>query len=75
MDSQYLLDKCREPCLQKLNCKDICLGTCGECKQGRIHVPCSEICNKINPCNHTYVLTFVFKTNVYFATMYMINNN
>ncbi|XP_001949970.2 NFX1-type zinc finger-containing protein 1 [Acyrthosiphon pisum] len=53
LDSQYLLDKCREPCLQKLNCNDICLGTCGECKQGRIHVPCSEICNKINPCNHT----------------------
>ncbi|KAL4098189.1 hypothetical protein QTP88_022837 [Uroleucon formosanum] len=53
MDSQYLLDKCREPCLQQLNCNDICSGTCGECKQGRLHVPCSEICNKINPCNHT----------------------
>ncbi|XP_027846821.2 NFX1-type zinc finger-containing protein 1-like [Aphis gossypii] len=53
LDSQYLLDKCREPCQQKLNCNDICLGTCGECKQGRLHVPCSEICNKINPCNHT----------------------
>lgn len=53
LNSQYLLDKCREPCLQKLNCGDICLGTCGECKQGRIHIPCSETCNKINPCNHT----------------------
>ncbi|KAL5237885.1 hypothetical protein ACI65C_005295 [Semiaphis heraclei] len=53
LDSQYLLDKCREPCLQKLNCGDVCLGTCGECKQGRLHVPCSEVCNKINPCNHT----------------------
>ncbi|CAI6345463.1 unnamed protein product [Macrosiphum euphorbiae] len=53
LDSQYILDKCREPCLQKLNCNNICLGTCGECKQGRIHVPCSEICSKINPCNHT----------------------
>lgn len=55
MDSQYLLDKCREPCLQYLNCNDICLGTCGQCKQGRLHVPCNEMCNKINPCNHTYV--------------------
>ncbi|XP_060843722.1 NFX1-type zinc finger-containing protein 1-like [Rhopalosiphum padi] len=53
LNSQYLLDKCREPCLQKLNCGDICLGTCGECKQGRLHIPCSEVCNKINPCNHT----------------------
>ncbi|XP_060856237.1 NFX1-type zinc finger-containing protein 1-like [Metopolophium dirhodum] len=53
LDSQYLLDKCREPCLQKLNCGDICSGTCGQCKQGRLHVPCSEVCNKINPCNHT----------------------
>lgn len=53
MDSQYLLDKCREPCFQVLNCNDICKGMCGECKQGRLHVPCGEICNKINPCNHT----------------------
>ncbi|KAE9534042.1 hypothetical protein AGLY_008778 [Aphis glycines] len=53
LNSQYLLDKCREPCLQKLNCGDICLGTCGECKQGRLHIPCSEVCYKINPCNHT----------------------
>ncbi|XP_060877240.1 NFX1-type zinc finger-containing protein 1-like [Metopolophium dirhodum] len=52
LDSQYLLDKCREPCLQKLNCNDICLGTCGECKQGRLHIPCSDICNKIYSCNH-----------------------
>lgn len=58
LDSQYLLDKCREPCSQKLNCNDICLGKCGECKQGRIHVPCSEICNKINSCNHMYVICF-----------------
>ncbi|VVC38589.1 Zinc finger, RING-type [Cinara cedri] len=52
MDSEYVLDKCSEPCLQKLNCNDICRGTCGKCKQGRLHIPCSEICNKINPCNH-----------------------
>lgn len=59
MDSQYLLEKCRAPCSHKLNCNDICLGTCGQCKQGRLHVPCSETCNKINPCNHTYVKSFV----------------
>lgn len=59
MDSQYLLDKCQEPCLQKLNCNDICLGKCGQCKQGRLHIPCKEPCNKINPCNHTYVYIFI----------------
>ncbi|XP_015379679.1 PREDICTED: NFX1-type zinc finger-containing protein 1-like [Diuraphis noxia] len=51
--SQYVLDKCNEPCLKMLSCGDLCSGTCGKCKQGRLHVPCKEMCNKINPCNHT----------------------
>ncbi|XP_008187018.2 NFX1-type zinc finger-containing protein 1 [Acyrthosiphon pisum] len=51
--SQYVLDKCKEPCLKMLLCGDLCSGTCGKCKQGRLHVPCEEMCNKINPCNHT----------------------
>lgn len=59
MDSEYLLDKCREPCLHKLHCGDICQGTCGQCKQGRLHEPCREICKKINPCNHVYVFTII----------------
>lgn len=58
MDNEYVLDKCRKPCLQKLNCGHICLGTCGECKQGRLHVPCSKSCNKINPCYHMYVFIY-----------------
>uniref|UniRef100_A0A2S2NW97 NFX1-type zinc finger-containing protein 1 n=2 Tax=Schizaphis graminum TaxID=13262 RepID=A0A2S2NW97_SCHGA len=53
VSSQYVLDKCNEPCLKMLLCGDICSGTCGKCKQGRLHVPCEEICNRINPCNHT----------------------
>ncbi|XP_060863746.1 NFX1-type zinc finger-containing protein 1-like [Metopolophium dirhodum] len=52
-NSQYVLDRCREPCLKMLLCGDLCSGTCGKCKQGRLHVPCEEMCNKINPCNHT----------------------
>jgi len=55
--SQYVLDKCNEPCLKMLTCGDLCSGTCGKCKQGRLHVPCEEMCNKINPCNHTCVYT------------------
>jgi len=55
VSSQYVLDKCNEPCLKLLLCGDICSGTCGKCKQGRLHVPCEEMCNKINPCNHTCV--------------------
>ncbi|KAF0765131.1 NFX1-type zinc finger-containing protein 1-like, partial [Aphis craccivora] len=53
VSSKYVLDKCNEPCLKLLLCGDMCSGTCGKCKQGRLHVPCEEMCNKINPCNHT----------------------
>ncbi|XP_050539011.1 NFX1-type zinc finger-containing protein 1-like [Daktulosphaira vitifoliae] len=52
-DSEYLLDKCQEKCSEKLICGDICSGTCGKCKQGRLHVPCEQKCNKVNVCNHT----------------------
>lgn len=55
VSSKYVLDKCNEPCLKLLLCGDMCSGTCGKCKQGRLHVPCEEMCNKINPCNHTCV--------------------
>lgn len=47
-----------------LLCGDMCSGTCGKCKQGRLHIPCEEMCNKINPCNHTYdysILCYLFQ--------------
>ncbi|XP_050443204.1 NFX1-type zinc finger-containing protein 1-like [Adelges cooleyi] len=52
-DSEYLLEKCLEPCTEILNCDDICTGNCGQCKQGRLHIPCKAKCNKVNVCNHT----------------------
>lgn len=58
LNSDYVLDKCDAPCSTKLHCGDICSGTCGKCKQGRLHMPCKEKCNKINPCNHTYANFF-----------------
>lgn len=55
MNDEYLLNKCREPCLKKLMCGHICMGTCGQCQQGLLHIPCIEMCNKIGPCGHKYV--------------------
>lgn len=71
-DSEYLLDKCQEKCSEKLLCGDICSGTCGECKQGRLHVPCEETCNKVNICNHTYVLYCCY---IYFYMMFEYSFN
>ena len=44
---------CPEPCTTKLNCQHVCLGTCGECLQGKLHRSCRKTCNKILPCGHS----------------------
>ncbi|XP_012266799.2 NFX1-type zinc finger-containing protein 1-like [Athalia rosae] len=47
-----LLQHCPTPCAAQLPCGHVCGGTCGTCKQGRIHEPCREKCNKILLCGH-----------------------
>ncbi|XP_028413341.1 NFX1-type zinc finger-containing protein 1-like isoform X2 [Dendronephthya gigantea] len=43
---------CPQPCGALLKCEHICTGTCGECKQGRLHKPCSSKCDRPLFCGH-----------------------
>uniref|UniRef100_A0A914Q6X0 RZ-type domain-containing protein n=1 Tax=Panagrolaimus davidi TaxID=227884 RepID=A0A914Q6X0_9BILA len=44
---------CPYPCNMVLpDCEHLCKGTCGKCRNGRLHIPCSESCNKIFLCEH-----------------------
>uniref|UniRef100_A0AC35GUL3 RZ-type domain-containing protein n=1 Tax=Panagrolaimus sp. PS1159 TaxID=55785 RepID=A0AC35GUL3_9BILA len=44
---------CPHPCNMVLpECEHLCKGTCGKCRNGRLHIPCSENCNKIFLCEH-----------------------
>ena len=39
-------------CRQELLCGHRCQGTCGQCKMGRLHVPCQQPCRKVLVCGH-----------------------
>ncbi|XP_019640287.1 PREDICTED: NFX1-type zinc finger-containing protein 1-like [Branchiostoma belcheri] len=43
---------CNTPCSQPLKCEHVCAGTCGRCKQGRLHQPCIHPCNRVLVCSH-----------------------
>lgn len=43
---------CKAPCNIILKCGHKCVGTCGECAQGRIHKQCQEKCGFILICGH-----------------------
>ncbi|XP_069936734.1 NFX1-type zinc finger-containing protein 1-like [Cherax quadricarinatus] len=43
---------CEEPCSQVLKCDHTCVGNCGRCFQGRVHVSCSQPCKKPLVCGH-----------------------
>ena len=43
---------CPDPCGTILLCTHQCLGTCGECKTGQLHVPCKEKCDRQLLCTH-----------------------
>ena len=44
---------CYIKCDASLLCGHPCTGTCGECYQGRFHVPCKETCGKTLLCGHS----------------------
>ena len=44
--------RCEEPCRAILECEHPCVGNCGKCKQGRMHVPCEADCERIRVCLH-----------------------
>ena len=43
---------CSHKCGAVLECGDLCGGTCGRCKQGRLHVQCRVKCNRTLLCGH-----------------------
>ncbi|XP_030764249.1 NFX1-type zinc finger-containing protein 1-like isoform X2 [Sitophilus oryzae] len=47
-----LLSVCPSPCEIKLKCGHQCTGTCGTCKQFRIHKRCAERCGVPLVCDH-----------------------
>ena len=54
----YLTDelysrRCKAACEEPLMCGHPCQGTCGECRQGRLHKPCKEKCDRTLTCGHT----------------------
>ena len=43
---------CLHRCGATLDCGDICEGTCGSCKQGKLHVQCKKKCDRTLMCGH-----------------------
>ena len=43
---------CKVRCNVTLQCGHPCQGTCGECRQGRLHKPCKQKCDRILTCGH-----------------------
>ena len=44
---------CPEKCSTLLDCGHPCVGTCGECYLGRLHVRCHQNCGRQLVCGHT----------------------
>ncbi|GBN41411.1 NFX1-type zinc finger-containing protein 1 [Araneus ventricosus] len=47
-----LMKKCKEHCRTELFCGHMCRGTCGRCRQGRLHIACMQPCKRILVCGH-----------------------
>uniref|UniRef100_A0A646QJ34 NFX1-type zinc finger-containing protein 1 n=1 Tax=Hemiscolopendra marginata TaxID=943146 RepID=A0A646QJ34_9MYRI len=43
---------CKHPCGKQLPCEHECAGTCGDCRQGRVHVQCKNKCDRPQICGH-----------------------
>ena len=43
---------CKVPCGAILECGHPCTGTCGECRQGRVHKACKVKCKRLLICSH-----------------------
>ena len=50
MDTNLVV--CNAECYSLLDCLHRCRGTCGKCKQGRLHVKCSYACTRLLVCSH-----------------------
>ena len=52
LTKQRFSRRCNAPCGEALMCGHTCRGTCGECRQGRLHKPCMEKCGRTLTCGH-----------------------
>ncbi|KAK4316795.1 hypothetical protein Pmani_012053 [Petrolisthes manimaculis] len=43
---------CKKPCNKTLECEHTCIGECGSCFQGRLHVACNKPCKRPLVCGH-----------------------
>ncbi|CAM4799643.1 unnamed protein product [Rotaria magnacalcarata] len=43
---------CPKPCNAVLTCKHKCVGTCGKCQNGRLHISCEYKCERPLICSH-----------------------
>lgn len=59
MDPEFFLKYCDEPCNEMLKCGDPCMGTCGQCWQGRLHKSCQNKCGNTLICGHRFVNNIV----------------
>ncbi|CAF5175177.1 unnamed protein product, partial [Rotaria magnacalcarata] len=46
---------CPKPCNAVLTCKHKCVGTCGKCQNGRLHISCEYKCERPLICSHVSV--------------------
>ncbi|GLG94920.1 Uncharacterized protein GBIM_02000 [Gryllus bimaculatus] len=46
---------CQVPCSAVLECGHTCTGTCGSCRQGRVHLPCKNQSKITLACGHRFV--------------------
>ena len=47
---------CPQPCGSMLACQHKCVGTCGDCHTGKLHVACGEKCERQLICSHVSLL-------------------
>lgn len=47
---------CPHPCDKILACKHRCIGACGDCRTGQLHVACGQKCERELICSHVSLL-------------------
>eukprot|EP00118_Oscarella_pearsei_P002948 m.12348 g.12348 ORF g.12348 m.12348 type:complete len:1904 (+) comp23991_c0_seq1:48-5759(+) len=50
--NRYENTPCPEPCTELLQCGHQCIGTCGECHNGKVHKQCGSRCGRTLVCSH-----------------------
>ena len=51
-ESELKRVSCPTPCTATLACTHKCVGKCGSCRTGQLHVPCQEKCGRPLICSH-----------------------